>query len=271
MTTTAPTTTSPAAVEATETEGASSEPTRADVCLLAIAELFRGDGERLCNPIGYFAKLGGYLARASFEPELMMIERDALFVDAAGNVEGWNPYRRIFDIIWRGDRHVVMGASQIDRFGNQNLAAIGTDLQRPKTQLIGFRGAPGNTVSHTTSYWVNNHNARVFSASVDVVCGVGYDRAAGLSAEIQRDHELRGIVTNLGVFDFRTPDHSMRIASIHPGVTIEQVRAATGFELVVPDDLAETPKPDAETLALIHALDPRGLRFGEVPEPSTSQ
>ena len=67
----------------------------------------------------------------------------------------------MFDWVWSGKRHVMMGATQVDRYGNQNIAAIG-DYAKPKAQLLGFRGAPGNTINDTTSYWVPNHCPKVF-------------------------------------------------------------------------------------------------------------
>ena len=56
-----------------------------------------------------------------------------------GAPEGWMPYRAVFDTLWWGRRHVLMGASQIDRYGNQNIAAIG-DWAKPKAMLLGVRG-----------------------------------------------------------------------------------------------------------------------------------
>jgi len=240
---------------------------RADVCVAALAETFRGDGEILCNPIGPLPRAAGALARATFEPLLVMLERDAFFVDADGAVEGWNPYRSMFDVVWSGRRHVVMGASQVDRYGNQNIAAVGADPHRPARQLLGVRGAPGNTVNHPTSYWVPRHTPRVFVAAVDVVCGIGYDRAAALGPVAARFHEIRRVVSDLAVLDFATPDHRMRLASVHPGVTVEQVLAATGFELVVDAPVPTTAVPDADTLALIDRLDPAGARYAEVDLP----
>ena len=144
--------------------------TRAEVCVVALAECFRGDGEIVANPIGTIPMIAGRLARASFEPELMVTDGEACLV--AGDeafawpggkvIEYYNPYRSMFDVVWSGQRHVIMGASQIDPHGNQNFAAIGSDYRAPKTQLLGFRGAPGNTVNHATSYWVAGHSPRVF-------------------------------------------------------------------------------------------------------------
>ncbi len=250
------------------------DASRAEVCVVAIAEAFRGDGEILANPIGNVPMIGGRLARAAFEPDLVMTDGEALLVgnvlpvgvdDAPTVVESWNPYRAMFDVVWSGRRHVIMGASQIDAYGNQNFALIG-DAARPKAQLLGLRGAPGNTINDTTSYWIPNHSPKVFVEQVDVVCGVGYDRARRLGAAERRFHHLKRVVTNLGVLDFESPDQRMRLRSVHPGVTVDEVAAATGFELVVPDDVAESRLPTGEELRLVReVIDPTDLRSQEVP------
>jgi acyl CoA:acetate/3-ketoacid CoA transferase beta subunit len=158
----------------------------------------------------------------------------------------------------------MMGASQIDRFGNQNISCIG-DWARPKAQLLGVRGGPGNTINHPTSYWVPRHSTRVFVPAVDMVSGVGYDRAAQLGPAAARFHEIRVVVTNLAVLDFQTPDHQMRLRSVHPGVTVDEVAAATGFPLVIPDGVPLTREPTAAELALIRdRLDPGTSRDREV-------
>jgi acyl CoA:acetate/3-ketoacid CoA transferase beta subunit len=159
-----------------------------------------------------------------------------------------------------------MGATQVDRYGNQNLAAIG-DYARPKVQVLGYRGAPGNTINDPTSYWVPNHGPKVFVPAVDTVCGIGWDKAAKLG-DAGRFVEIRRVVSNLGVFDFETPDHSMRLRSVHPGVTVDEVVAATGFDLVVPDDVPTSRLPTPDELRLIRdVIDPLALREAEVPNP----
>lgn len=249
--------------------------TRAEVCVVAVAECFRGDGELLANPIGTIPMIGGRLARATFEPDLAMTDGEAALVanDRAvvppGErvIEYWNPYRSMFDWVWSGRRHVIMGASQVDRYGNQNLAAIG-DYRRPKVQLLGYRGAPGNTINDPTSYWVPNHGPRVFVEKVDTVTGIGWDRAAALGLAA-RFVDVRRVVSNLAVFDFETPDRRMRLRSVHPGVGVEEVLAATGFELVVPADVPESRLPTPEELRLIReTIDPEGAREPEVPDPA---
>jgi acyl CoA:acetate/3-ketoacid CoA transferase beta subunit len=232
--------------------------TLAELCAVACAEAWRGDGEILASPIGPLPSLGARLARATFAPDLLLTDGVARLVNAHGEVEGWMPYRRVFDVVWSGRRHVMMGASQIDRFGNQNIAQIG-DAKKPERQLVGVRGAPGNTICHPTSYWIPNHSVRTFVARVDTVCGIGYDRAAELGKRAARFHEIRRVVTNLGVFDFETPDHAMRLRSIHPGVSQADVVKSTGFPLVIAAKVDETRAPTAEELRLIReVLDPKG-------------
>jgi hypothetical protein len=97
-------------------------------------------------------------------------------------------------------------------------------------------------------------------SKVDAVSGVGYDRAAALGPRGAPHHRLRRVVSNKGVFDFETPDHAMRLCSVHPGVELKDVIAATGFALVVPDDVATTRAPTSEELRLMReVIDPTGL------------
>ena len=246
----------------------SGRPSRAEVCVVACAEAWRGDGAILASPMGLIPTLGARLAQLTFAPRLLLTDGEAQLqapdgggsASSAGRVtEGWLPYRSVFTMVAAGLRHVMMGAAQIDRFGNQNISCIG-DWSRPKAMLLGHRGSPGNTVNHPTSYWVPNHSTRVFVEGVDHVSGVGYDRAEGLPF-----HEIRLVVSNKAVLDFETPDHSMRVRSVHPGVGVDEVVDSTGFPLAVPDEVPETRLPTDEELQLIReVLDPKGLRDAEV-------
>lgn len=240
--------------------------TRAEVCVAACADAFRGDGEILAAGIGgAITVLGARLARLTFAPDLLTTDGVCLLtgdVPALGEppreIEGWLPFREHLWLVLNGRRHVMLGASQIDPFGNTNISCVG-DWARPKAQLLGVRGAPGNTRCDTTSYWIPRHSPRVFVERVDMVSGVGYDRGA---------HELRVVVTNLAVLDFATPDRRMRLRSVHPGVPVEEVAAATGFPLETPDPVPRTRAPNAAELRLIRdVLDPGGLRDREVPHP----
>ncbi|MFF5261636.1 CoA-transferase subunit beta [Actinomadura viridis] len=238
--------------------------TRAEVCAAACADLFRGDGEIVAAAVsGMVPALGARLARLTFEPGLLTTDGGPLLTAEpvplgapAGDVEGWLPFRDHLWLVLNGRRHVVLGASQIDRYGNSNISCIG-DWERPKSQLLGVRGAPGNTRVNTTSYWIPRHSRRVFTEKVDFVSGIGQDRGA---------HDLRAVVTNLAVLDFATPDRRMRLRSAHPGVSVEEIAESTGFDLVIPGEVAETRVPTGEELRIMReVLDPRGLREREVP------
>jgi acyl CoA:acetate/3-ketoacid CoA transferase beta subunit len=256
------------------TRATSADFTRAEVCAVAVAEAFRGDGEILASSFGTVPAIGARLAKRTFAPDLMMTDGIAFIVANPAPVsgpareepivEGWMPFRSVFDLLWSGRRHVMMTASQIDRFGNHNFACIGPH-EKPKAQLLGMRGAPGNTISHRTSYWVPNHSQQTFVPKVDCVSGVGNDRAAALGKQSSRFHALRRVISNLGVFDFGAPDRSMRLVSVHPGVSVADVVEQTGFELTVPASVPETRAPTESELRLIReTLDPEGAREREV-------
>jgi acyl CoA:acetate/3-ketoacid CoA transferase beta subunit len=202
----------------------------------------------VASPMGLVPQLGAKLARLTFEPDLLLSDGEATLLTADGVAEGWLPYRAVFDVVAHGRRHVVMGANQIDRYGNQNISCIGPHAT-PKRQLLGVRGAPGNTINHRTSYWVPRHSPRVFVPAVDMVSGVGNDRGG---------HVYR-VVTNLCVLDFDGPTHAMRVVSVHPGVTLDEVMEQTGFPLIA-DDPPETRSPNEGELTLIAKLDPTGAR-----------
>lgn len=247
--------------------------TRAEFCIIACAEVFRGDGEVMASAFGTAPAVGSRLAKLTFSPDLVLTDGDAALMAGAPALgtpaselvyESHMPYRKVFDVVWSGRRNLIMMASQIDRLGNQNISAIG-EWGRPKAQLVGVRGAPGNTVNHATSYWVPNHSTRSFVEHVDVVSGVGARRAAAAGPAATRYHRSGVVISNLGVFDFDTADQVMQIRSLHPGVTLDEVVEDTGFELVIPPDVPETRIPTPEELTLIRdVLDPLGLRDREV-------
>ncbi|GAA1534514.1 CoA-transferase subunit beta [Nocardioides humi] len=245
--------------------------TRADVCAAAIADAFSEDGEIFASPMGLLPTVGVRLAKLTSNPDLVISDGESVFlggVPPLGGtdvVEGWIPFRKVFDVIAYGRRHVMMGATQVDRHGNQNISAIGPFAQ-PRRQLLGSRGAPGNTVGHRTSYWVPRHSDRVFVERVDVVSGVGPRRAREAGPAAARFNDIHRVVSNLGVFDLGGADDTMRLVSVHPGVAVDDVVAATGFSLEIPADVPTTREPSYEELVLIReVIDPKGLRFKEVP------
>jgi len=227
------------------------QPSRADFCTIACARMFARDGEVLISPMAAIPRLAARVAKACMQPSLVLSEEASL------------PYRRVFDVVWMGRRHVMMGASQVDRFGNQNISCIGPHGQ-PKVQLLGVRGAPGNTINHATSYWVPRHSSRVFVPAVSMVSGIGTDRAATLGKS-GRFVDLRGVVSNLGAFDFAGEGGVMRAVSLHPGVTAEEVRDNTGFDVEIAADVPTTEPPTDLQLTWIAHFDAAGSLYTQVP------
>ncbi|MFC7339796.1 CoA-transferase subunit beta [Saccharopolyspora griseoalba] len=253
-------------------ETTATEATRAEVCIAACGDAWRGSGEVLAHAVGIVPTIGARLARLTHSPDLVLNDGECFFMAEppplgrtaadGGVVESWVPFRLIFDVLSSGKRHSMMGASQIDRYGNQNISSIG-DWRAPTRQLIGVRGAPGNTANHRTDYWVAEHSTRIFTESVDVVCGVGNDRARRHPTRSLRFHDLGVVVTNLAVLGYDAEGH-LEVRSLHPGVSAAEVREATGFEIDT-SRAGITRLPDARELELIRTvLDPAGVRDREV-------
>ena len=230
------------------------DATRAEICVVACAEAWRGDGEILASPIGLIPMIGARLARGHVRARPAAHRRRG----ATGQGTGRSATAAVSRAGCRtGRRSTCCGrrpparddGREPDRPVRQpNISAIGDwataqgaaarrarragQHRQPPDQLL---GAPARA-------------PRLRRARSTWSCGVGYDRAAAAGPAASRYHDLRRVVTNLGVFDFDTPDHRMRLVSVHPGVTVEEVAAATGFALVVPDDVPETRQPTDEEL-----------------------
>jgi glutaconate CoA-transferase subunit B len=242
-----------------------------DLIICAAAQAWCDDGEVLATGIGVVPRLAASLAMKTVNPDLMMTDSEAWLVsepvpvgprgDYRPRVETWMGFSRIFDNVWGGRRHAMVGPTQIDRYGQANISCIGADYRRPKAQMLGVRGFPGNSINHANSFFVPNHSPKVFvGGEVDMVASIGYNPARLPKGYAFADIDIRLIITNLAILDFGGPDKQIRIRSLHPGVSVDDVVNATGFPLCIPEHLPVTPLPSAEQLALLAALDPHGLR-----------
>lgn len=252
-----------------------SNATLAELCIFAAAEAFRDTREIVATGVGPVPRLGASLAKLTHSPGLMMTDGEAFLVeepvplgprgDYRPKPAGHLPFSRFFDAaVWTGRRHAMVTPTQVDRFGQTNLSYLGGTHDKPKTQMLGVRGFPGNSVYHPNSMFIPAHSARVFvSGEVDMVSSAGYNPAKRVAGGNYSAIELRRIVTNLCVMDFGGRDHAIRVISVHPGVTFDEVQAATGFPLEQ-GELTETPMPDSEALAIIARLDPHDIRAGVI-------
>ncbi len=245
--------------------------TLSELLIVAAAEAWRDDGEVLASGIGLIPRLAVGLARLTFNPTLLMTDAEAFLVAEpvpvgprngfVPTIEGWMPYSRTFDLLWGGRRHAMVGPVQVDRFGQTNISVVG-DYRRPKTALIGVRGYAGNSINHANSYFITNHSRRVFVAGeVDMVGGIGYNPERWPDGVKPPGLDLRLIVSDLAVLDFGGPEHQIRVRSLHPGITFEQVQDNTGFDLYRSAPLPTTAAPTESSLGVIRErLDPANLR-----------
>lgn len=257
---------------------AATEYSLAELMIVAGAEAFRNDGEVLATGIGVLPRLAASLAMKTFNQDLMMTDSEAFLLSEPNPISGrkshegqksetWMGFSRIFDNVWSGKRHAMIGPTQVDQFGQANISALGGTYEQPKIQMLGVRGLPGNSISHPNSFFVPAHNTRVFvKGECDLVNSIGYNPERLPKGYQLDDIDIRIILTDLCVLNFQGPNHQVSIQSIHSGITLEQVVEATGFELHIPENIPTTPAPTQEQLDVIAALDPQNWRSKQLKD-----
>lgn len=250
--------------------------TLADLMISAAARAWEDDPELLANGIGTLPRLAAGLAKLALNDRLLLSDGEAFITedpvplggdgaDRPGAC-GYVGYARMFDILWGGQRHAMVTPVQIDRWGQSNISALG-DFARPKVQMLGVRGFPGNSTCHPNSMLVTSHDTRVFvEGEVDVVCSAGHKPDRWPEGAVRPEIDIRRIITPLCVMDFGGPDHGVQVLSLHPGVTFDQVAEATGFPLLQAGAMGETPLPTAAEMEIIARLDPKDLRLGALKD-----
>jgi glutaconate CoA-transferase subunit B len=154
-----------------------------------------------------------------------------------------------------------LGAAQLDRYANINTTVVGP-YERPKVRLPGAGGAPEIASSCREVIIVVRHGLDKLVDTVDFVTSVGYGKGPGHRERLG----LRGtgptrVITDLALLAPHPETRELVLTHVHPGVTFEQVRAATGWQLRAAAPLATTPPPTAEELAAVRAVErtrPRG-------------
>jgi glutaconate CoA-transferase subunit B len=161
-----------------------------------------------------------------------------------------------------GRRVFFIGGIQVDPYGNTNLIGIGEDFSRLKFRGPGSVGTPTLT-THVGRYYIvlNSHSARTFVDRCDYISTVGWDKGG---ADARKKLGLPGggpkyCITPLAIMDFTDDEKRMRLKSVHPGVSVDEVVDNTGFELVIPDDVPTTPLPSAQEIKILRTrVDPEG-------------
>lgn len=169
------------------------------------------------------------------------------------------PVAEVVLLAARGGAFDVFCASgiQIDAYGNCNLSAIG-DWARPRLRGPGSVGLPFMPMFRRAVLYTMSHNPRTFVERVDFVSGAGHPS----SPEAERGYRQEGpslVVSPLATMDFDPETRRMRLATVHPGISVEDVQKATGFELLVPSSVPTTPEPSNVELTELRRLDPSGV------------
>jgi glutaconate CoA-transferase subunit B len=154
----------------------------------------------------------------------------------------------------------LLGGAQIDRFGNLNTSVIG-NYENPKVRLPGSGGACEIAMHVRRIFYIMRLGKRSFVERLDFCTSPGHldggdarQRLGMLGAGPQL------VITDKALFDFETPNHEMRLVSLHPGMTMDRVRTEMGWTVQVAERIAETPAPSVEELRRIREeLDPQGL------------
>jgi glutaconate CoA-transferase, subunit B len=149
-----------------------------------------------------------------------------------------------------------IGGAEVDQFGNVNTSVIG-EYARPAVRLPGTGGANDIASLCREVVIVTAHERRRFVPRVGFVTSPGWLEGDGSRTRAGlRFGGVSRVVTTLGVFGFDVPTRRMRIEAVHPGVTIDDVRANTGFPLLTADRVDVTAAPTRNEIAILRALDP---------------
>lgn len=153
----------------------------------------------------------------------------------------------------------LLGGAQIDRYGNLNTTVIG-DYDAPKVRLPGSGGACEIAINAQRIYMIMRLGKRSFVEKIDYMTSPGH--LTGGDARQKLGYPGQGptlVVTDMAIFDFANPDREMQLVSLHPGVTLDQVKAEVGWDIRLAESIDETPAPSAEELRLVREeLDPEG-------------
>ena len=160
-----------------------------------------------------------------------------------------------------------VGAAQIDEFGNINTTYIGS-FEKPSVRLPGSGGGNDIVSSAKRIVVIMTHEKRKMVKKLDYLTSPGYldgPKAREKAGLIGGGPSL--IVTNLCQMDFDQEKKRIRLATLHPGVTVEQVLENSGFDLITPKNVPVTDLPTCEELDLLRAIDPTGIYIPTTKNP----
>jgi glutaconate CoA-transferase, subunit B len=169
------------------------------------------------------------------------------------------PVETALDGFKRGKMNIgFISGAQVDRFGNLNSVAIG-DYRKPKVRLVGAIAQPDHAANAQRTYILIPHARRAFVEKVDYRSAMGF----GDGGDHREQLGLIGggpakVFTDLAVLDFESQTKAMRVVSLHPGISRQEVVDATDFELLWPDEVPVTQAPTDEEVSWIREIDKDG-------------
>ena len=160
--------------------------------------------------------------------------------------------------------YAFLGGAEVDMYGNINSTVIG-DHDSPKVRLPGSGGANDFGSLSWRTIIIARHDKAKLPERVSFITTPGYINGPGAREEagLPRGTGPYRVITNLALMGFDDETCRMKLISVHPGVTVDQVRENTGFDLIIPDDVATSPSPTENELTVLRGIDPDGIIIGK--------
>ncbi len=251
-----------------------------ELMVTTLAREFTNDTRAFNGAVSFVPVCAYLLARHMHAPDLVWAA-GSIAIDAA---PATIPESTLSDALWDGASMLSNSAydfwsyaqgrryntfafrgAQMDAYGNVNNTTIGP-YATPKVRLPGGGGMADLSCMVPLIYlWSTTHDPRTFVEKLDFRSGIGWGDGGDHRTRLGLPGGPQLCVTNMCVFDFEADSKRMRIRSVHPGVAVDDVVAATGFELAAPaGDVPETPTPTGEELTILREqVDPTGARLRE--------
>jgi glutaconate CoA-transferase subunit B len=250
-----------------------------ELMVTEMAAQFR-NGDQCCNGMASFIPVAAFmLARLTHAPDLVWLPSSGglesrpdqipastleapLWRDSIMYIEQYGDFWN-FVLNGRWIQKFCVGAAQLDQYGNANNSVIGANYHAPKVRLPGTAGlADMGSIGKKLYYWNPRHSPLSMVEKADFISAAGYLDGGGAREFLGLKGGPQLVISNLAVMDFHPGRKKMRLKSVHPGIGVEEVQEATGFELLLPgDSIAETRPPTQEQVRLIReVIDPDNMR-----------
>lgn len=155
--------------------------------------------------------------------------------------------------------YCFLGGAQIDKFGNLNSTFIGPDYHKPKVRFPGSGGANDLASLCWQTMVVTQQDKRRFVEKLDFCTTPGYLKGGNSRTEagLPPGTGPYKVITNIGVYGYHPESKRMMLLSLHPGSTVEDVKANTGFEMLIPEKFDQTKEPTSDELDILrNKVDP---------------